>query len=435
MAGDQLHANSQLMYYSTSQLETLRMLGLIGEIKIGDVEHSMDSWRRALYLDALKQELGQDVYLELGTQALDHDVEIDFAIYDYCIRENRHDLIKKYFCYTVAPRNKTVTIADLQAGEGEWLRTFQDFIPHTHNSACIKTIANELEETRYSKIQADYKYLGSFEELQLPTNSISLLLFNPPYGTSNNERNVRRYLRMTLERNYLAKLSYIIMVINEKDAKDVADLFNKHFTLLTMYRTHPKEYDKFGQLIIIGSKRHKPLEDDNRYHAYDIENGVKTYLDELKNAKDFSLKLYNQGKYTLLPEVDIELIMNNFEYVINDKAVLSNKQSRLWKEIFDLTEVKDMSTEKLVLPKPPKQGEIANLLASGQINGTMEIEKDGKIYKHIVVGGVKTLEEQESIEKEGFTEVKTLKYSKPYLNILVTENGRYKVKELEADMF
>ena len=114
--------------------------------------------------------------------------------------------------------------------------------------------------------------------------------------------------------------------------------------------------------------------------------------------------------------------------------MLSNKKSKLWRDVFDLTELKDMGTEKLVLPKPPKQGEIANLLASGQINGTMQIEQDGETYEHIVVGGVKTLEEQETIEKDGFTETKTLRYSKPYLNILIAEDGKYKIKELEADI-
>ena len=129
--------------------------------------------------------------------------------------------------------------------------------------------------------------------------------------------------------------------------------------------------------------------------------------------------------------------MDNFEYIHGGNIVVSNNNS-IWRHIKSLTELKELKDEKLVLPKQPKQGEIANLLASGQINGVMEIEIDGEVNSHIVVGGVKTVETKENTKHKGadgssWTENKIVRYSKPYLNILINKNGRYEVKELGVD--
>ena len=91
-----------------------------------------------------------------------------------------------------------------------------------------------------------------------------------------------------------------------------------------------------------------------------------------------------------------------------------------------------MSQEKITLPKSPKIGEIANIISSGMINGELDLEDKAK---HIVVGGVKDLEKQESetIENdkgEKIIETKTIRYSEPYLNLLVNQNGKLTIKEL-----
>lgn len=429
MAGNQLYANSQLMYYPTSTLETYRMLGLVGTIKL-----KAEQYARKFVLEEIKKNIGEDKYLQISADSLDNNISIDLALYDYFIRTEQYNFINIYFNYDIKSKENDIVIADLQAGEGEWLRTFKDFIPSQYNDGkgndYIKLIANELEEERYSKIKADYSYLGSFEDLQLPQESISLLLFNPPYGETNGERNVRRYLRMTLERNYMAQGSYILMVIREDDAKDIADIFNKYFKAQLIYKTHEEEYGKYKQVVILGRKWSSPLDDKTTYGARDIQWSTNEYLEKLDNVLEFQLSYYNNQ---VSPSgVNIQLLMENFEYVISNKAVLSRNNS-VWKHIKDLTELKDMSNEKLMLPKTPKQGEIANLLASGQINGVMEIENDGKKYSHIVVGGVKSIQETETVKHKEYTETKTIRYSKPYLNILISDNGKYKIKELGVD--
>jgi hypothetical protein len=419
------------MYYPTNEFETLRMLGLIGEIKLkGDDDNR---YIRNSIIDNIKNNIGEDVYKKICEIALDNCILIEQAMYDYFLNNNRHDLIKKYLEYTIGSIGEgVITIADLQAGEGKWLRTFKDFIPHQNNdNSHIKLIANELEENRYNQIKADYKYLGSFEDLQLPKESISLLLFNPPYGETNGIRNVRHYLQMTLDRQLIPNYGNIIMVIREDDARDIIDILARNCFVNVMYKTHKEEYDKYKQIVIIAEVYKEPLDETNPIYAKNIQINAEKYLDKLKDIKEFSPRDYFLG-IRRLQGVDIQLLMENFKYVTGDKIIISKPDS-VWKHIKDLTELKDMSTEKLVLPKSPKQGEIANLLASGQINGTMSIEHEGKTHEHIVVGGVKSLEETEIIEHEDYKETKTLRYSKPYLNILVTKDGKYQVKELGVD--
>ncbi len=430
--GNQLYAQSQLMYYPTNEFETLRILNLIGDIRFkGD---SDNRYIRNSVIDNIKNSIGEDVYKKIYEIALDNCILIEQAMYDYFLNNNRHDLIKKYLEYTIGSIGEgVITIADLQAGEGKWLRTFKDFIPHkNNNNNYIKLIANELEENRYNQIKADYKYLGSFEDLQLPKESISLLLFNPPYGETNGIRNVRHYLQMTLDRRIIAPHGSIIMVIREDDARDIIDILAKNCFVNVMYKTHKEEYDKYKQIVLIAEVYKEPLDETNPIYAKSIQINAEKYLERLNSIKEFSPQYYF-SRVRSLQNINIGLLMENFKYTTSDKIIISKPDS-VWKHIKDLTELKDMSTEKLVLPKSPKQGEIANLLASGQINGTMSIECEGKTHEHIVVGGVKSLEESETIEKEdGSTEIKTLRYSKPYLNILVTKDGKYQVKELGVD--
>ena len=212
-----------------------------------------------------------------------------------------------------------------------------------------------------------------------------LLLFNPPYGTTNGIRNVRHYLQMTLDRQLIAPRGNIIMVIREDDARDIVDIMARNCYIHVMYKTHKEEYDKYKQIVLIAEVYREPLDETNPIYAKSIQLNAEKYLERLDNIKEFSPRYYFSGVRSL-QSVDIELLIENFKYVTGDKIIISKPDS-VWKHIKDLTELKDMGTEKLVLPKSPKQGEIANLLASGQINGTMSIECEGKIHEHIVVGG------------------------------------------------
>ena len=127
--------------------------------------------------------------------------------------------------------------------------------------------------------------------------------------------------------------------------------------------------------------------------------------------------------------------MENFQYVNNPNPLVS-KKDKVWNWIRDISEVKDMGSEKLVLPKNPKNGEIANLLASGYINGNISL--DDNYGNHIAVGGTKSIEKKEieTFKDESgkkVTQTKVIRYSQPYLNILINDNGKAKIKQLGED--
>ena len=87
----------------------------------------------------------------------------------------------------------------------------------------------------------------------------------------------------------------------------------------------------------------------------------------------------------------------------------------------------------MFIPKPLKSGELANVIASGRINGDVELE--GGLAHHIAVGGVKQLTSQQKVKstnRQGETESKleTTIQNLPYLNLLINDNGTLKIKEL-----
>ena len=162
---------------------------------------------------------------------MDNNYSFNHVLYDYLLKEKDYKAIKNYFKFSMGyDYNNSIVIADLFAGEGRWLDTFYTFMDYNKNiGSKITTIANELDEERFDVIWNNSniykKYNKSFEELQLPKNSVSLMLFNPPYGTSNGERNVRRYLQMIIDRQLLYnpnpsidyKQGYMIFVIRKDD--------------------------------------------------------------------------------------------------------------------------------------------------------------------------------------------------------------------------
>ena len=100
------------MYYPTNEFETLRILGLIGDIRFKGDD---DRYIRSFVLDNIRSGIGEEI-------ALDNCIPLEKAMYDYFLNNNQYDLIKKYLEYSIKTIGEgVITIADLQAGEGKWL--------------------------------------------------------------------------------------------------------------------------------------------------------------------------------------------------------------------------------------------------------------------------------------------------------------------------
>jgi len=431
-----LVANSKLMFYPTNSYETHRLLGLLGRIKIDYINQS--------YLK--KYIMDKEEYNSLFIKSADNNVPIDYIIFDHWLLLKRYDLIKKYLTYQIGFKSNFPTIiCDLFSGESTWLDVFKSFIPKDENSSDILLIGNELEENRFNvfkdNLNIDEKYNKSFEELNLPKNSISLMLFNPPYGETNKIRNVKFYLNQILERKILYnpsntkdyKTGYMVFVIRKDDFLDSLDILCQHFDVFknAIYKVNAEEYAKYKQYIFIAKLKRFPYDLNNITDAMDYKNNYNDIKRIIESEPEFELSMYNTYRMMNYPYIDYETLKENHQYVEVSNSYISKNDS-VWKWVKDITELKNLGEEKLTVPKPLKLGEIANILASGMING--EIDLDGK-GKHVVIGGTKSIEKKEvntykDDNGEKITETKIIKMSLPYLNILCSEDGELKIKEL-----
>ena len=445
--GNSLVAESKLQFYPTQEIETYRLLTLLGDLQL---DYIKERYIRDYTI------ISKEEYNELFLKSADANIPIRFVIFDKWLKEERYDLIKNYFTirfgsdnYNDRKENFPITICDPFCGEGEFLDVFKSFIPKDKYSGDIFLIGNELESNRYERfkdnVNIDEKYNKSFEELNLPKNSCSLILFNPPYGSqSNNIRNVKFYLNQIIERKLIYnptttkdyKTGYMVFVIRKDDFLDSLDVICQHFNVLknAIYKVNAEEYAKYKQYIFIARLNNRPYDLNNITDAMDYKNNYNDIKRIIESEPEFELSMYNTYRMMNYPYIDYETLKENHqyvEYVEVSNNYISNNDS-VWKWVKDITELKNLGEEKLTVPKPLKLGEIANILASGMING--EIDLDGK-GKHVVIGGTKSIEKKEvnsykDDNGEKITETKIIKMSLSYLNILCSENGQLKIKEL-----
>lgn len=418
--GSQLESDSKLQFYPTHQLETFRIMGIIASyISTKNKTTKVFDEKSNRYRDYL----------------IKKDMDIPFSNFRYSqlLNEQEFDLIKENINLSM---NRNLIIADLFAGEGEWLKLFKQL----QNDNEVILIGNELETNRFNKLMEDdlidYKYNLAFEDLQLPKKTVNIMCFNPPYGTTNGERNTRRYLRMILERDIMTNNGVFISVIKETDVLDCLDLYCKYFNIekSIVYKTHDEEFDKFGQIVIIASLRDVPLNLNSINDAAKFETYKQQFKVIIESKIEFHEDFLTKFRHYNYTKVDLKKAFDDFELIKSNKKLISNKNDRGWKWVIDETKARDLSEEIITVPNDLKSGELANIIASGKINGEINL---GGIGRHVAVGGVKRIIEESKItvqNKKGELENKTqtIIQSLPYLNLLVNDNGKLKIKELKA---
>ncbi len=438
-------SDQKLMFYPTEKMETYRILGMLGSVKIKEYERYN-----------LKKELGDDKYKELGVISLDNQIDSGYVYYDYFLQQRNYDAIKKYFEYSLAygkKENEYITICDGFAGEADWLNLFNTAMDYSQYDANLLTIANELEYNRYNQIitkNIDEITNESFEDFNIPKNSVSLYLYNPPYGSTgsagNMIRNVKYYLKMTLEKEFIYnpknsrdyKQGYAVFVIRKDDFLDSLDLLCKYFRINenSIYKVHADEYEKYKQYVFIAQIRKNPFDFNKQIDLFDYNKHYNNIKSIIESEPEFNIKKYMNIYYMKYTEIPYYTLKENYE-IIKNKINYNSKKDSVYNWIKEVTEVKDLSCEKLEVPKPLKESEIAQVLASGYINGNISLKDENNITygNHIVVGGTKTVITTEENIKKGddgkkITETKTIKMSKPYLNVLCNINGQLTIKEL-----
>jgi len=438
--GNSLAAEGKLMYYPTDLGEAHRLLGLLGRVEI--------DWLKKNYLKEYYTKEG--IYQELAVKALDNQVPIDYVYYDMWLNNKDYDMIKNNCEYGLGSNNNhDIVVADLFAGEGLFLDAFASFLPRKNSSNNYILVANEIEENRHKEIESNPNiydsYNKSFEELNIGKNIVSLMLYNPPYGSTNNTRNVKMYLQMILDRQLIFnpttskdyKTGYIVCIIRKDDFLDSLDILSKNFDILknSIYKTNPEEYAKFKQYVFVAHLKRFPYDLSNTMQAMDFTKQYNEVKEIILSEPEFKLSQYNTYQSMNYPYIDYNTAKENNKYIESPTSHISKNDS-IWKWVKGITELKDLGEEKLVVPKPLKLGEISNLLASGMINGEISLE-DGT-GKHVAIGGTKSIEKKEVSKYkddsgESYTETKIIKMSLPYLNILCSDNGKLVIKELGGE--
>jgi hypothetical protein len=423
--GSQIYADKKMQYYPTSSIETMRILCVLSSYTciLNDLEMEF----REKYSSVIREE-----YETVNKETTESNYRYKDKYNNYqtnyiCDRVNLHRYLDSSIDESV--------VCDAFSGEGNWLKLFKANCDKKRPNILI---GNEIEENRYNELiqegLIDYHYNLAFEDLQLPKKIINIMLFNPPYGISNGERNVRRYFRMMLDKDIMAKNCRIVMVLKQDDLLNISDLITQYFEKLHGYRTHQEEFDKFGQIVLYATLRDKPLNLNNI-------NDVSTYK-ETKTLNEDTINKISETEfdYTMInsysqynsDKVDVKSAFENFNYINKAKAKVSN-MDKTWKWIISETKSVDLSEEIMTIPKPLKAGELANIIASGKINGEMSLENG--IGNHVAVGGVRRTTSTKNItvkNSKGEIEDKqeTTVENIPYLNLLINNNGKLEIKEL-----
>ena len=317
-----------------------------------------------------------------------------------------------------------IAICDYFCGEGTWLVNNHKY--NTRNFP-IKTFGIELEQERANVSKAnkvDYVYNSAFEDVLLPKDSVSILLFNPPYfNESKDERATKKYLSEILKKEVLIKgESFVDFVIREDDFRDCLDILLDHFAIIqdTIFKAPSDEFSKFKQIVFTArfNSYYKPNL-DTRWLQEDRINKAQDITNIINNAEE--INLMKVSKETLTNCRDLSYIkfdekVKSIQLKNNNINKISNKHNTSWNWFKELTSINTESMCDITLPKEPKKGELVNLISSGFLNQ--------QIDNHVVSGGTKQIEETiksiqlDSEGKERET-IEIRKTNQPFFNVLL----------------
>lgn len=329
--------------------------------------------------------------------------------YKELIKMGRFDLIDEVFKPRFAMANKNrIVIADLFAGEGEWLNLFKKSL----NNNYIYTVANEIEVNRYKECVSkkfNRVFNKSYEEMSeyIPQKFIDIMLFNPPYGETDGERNVKRFYDMMIKDKFLSNSSYCIFVINQLDYQYMLPIIAKNFDILSATKVdNGNEQERLKQVVIIGRLENS---DYVRNHYY-INREVQTWKEP---NDDFSIEFYN-SKY--FEGKNIKEKLEEFNVFKNPNLYKSNFENTNWSMFAKTSKVESFQGQRIKLAEKPKNlGAAANLISSGLINGEIE-----GMHEHCVAAGI-SQETTRNLDPETGNIIVTKK-SSPFLSVLTAGN-------------
>lgn len=325
-----------------------------------------------------------------------------------------------------------LSIADLFAGKGEWLTTYGSYSKHPYYPL-VSTLGIELVKERaecLKKNGINYCFNSAYEDMDFGSKGLfSLFLFNPPYSTINGERTTKYYLKDIIEKEILIECnSFVDFVIREDDFIDCLDLLLDHFSIVeeTLFKAPSDEYGKYKQVVFTARyKRKSKRKLDTRFLVQDRQKLKESTIKRLDNLEEIDITKIPKDKLGIcrrLTPLHFDKQMESLKMKSNNAKKISNKNDMTWRWFEELTKIDTETIGNLILPKPPKDGEIINIISSGLLNEQVD--------NHVVVGGIEQKTETfkavvTDSNGKGSERIEVRKINKPFFNVLLP-NGDIK---------
>lgn len=240
----------------------------------------------------------------------------------------------------------------------------------------VQTFGIELDAARAKEARKRLKHVvhASFDHVDISPEGFGLLFLNPPYDDEEGERKELIFLRGTMDA--LVSSGMLVYVIPEKRlTRPIAELLASNFTEIAVYRFPDGEFERFGQIVVLGRKNPWPLDE-----AGEAEKLLKFRQGDVPPLKSGLMRRYtvpsSAGAMIREREVQPEELLK----LVKDSPLIPRLQ--------DLLEPRSVSE----VTQPPTRlhvGHLGLLLAAGRLNGVVGEGRErhlvaGKPVKHIV---------------------------------------------------
>lgn len=281
--------------------------------------------------------------------------------------------------------NTHTTIIDPCCGDGNALSTIT-----LDMSWSGDTLGVEIEEKRAEKAKERLSAVinEDFFNVQLERNSFSAVFLNPPYFK---EENLHQPF-IEKSTNILIPSGLLILIIPGYELSGkTADYIASHYERINIYKTIDKSYQ---QVILFGTKKERPEITDGSqlYHAAK-KTGTITYN---KIRYNHSASVYELPRVKELKDIKILSKDVNPEHL---ESMLNNFNDD-WNKITNLIP-ESISIKRPLLPL--RKGHLAQILASGLIDGVIEHPKTKE--KFLIKGTTTRIKETIEDNEEEITTV------------------------------
>src|SRR5699024_1279565 len=142
------------------------------------------------------------------------------------------------------------------------------------------------------------------------------------------------------------------------------------------------------QLKKSNSKLFREYFNYEKENEFTDSNGYKVIYATIKERTDVTSSFKSWNEYEP-PSVPYQKLKENHELHKDKKAITSNSNSDVWDWFKTKTTIEQPEEIKIDKAVPLKIGELSNLIASGMINGELDLPNGNG--RHVVAGGMKEL--------------------------------------------